>query len=78
MPRNKKPDLVIKTGKSDISIYSHYEEDPEKSRQAWEEIQHGLRYIAKQGGWLDVLIKRETILARLMLLQEIEKNLVRH
>ncbi len=62
-------------GQSEIHLYSHYEEDPEKARQAKEEFDRGLRYIAKQGGWLDVLEERDASLMRLMcLFKEIEER----
>lgn len=49
--------MIIKTGRSELHLYSHYENDPEKARQAKEEFDRVLRYIAKQGGWLDALEK---------------------
>ncbi len=64
--KSQKPDMIIKTGRSEIHLYSHYEKDPEKARQAKEEFDRGLRYIAKQGGWLDALEERDAALARLM------------
>ncbi len=73
--KNPKPDMIIKTGKSEIHLYSHYEEDPKKARQAKEEFDRGLRYIAKQGGWLDALEERDAALIRLMsLFKEIEEK----
>ena len=72
MPK-KKPDAVVKTGRSEIHFYSHYEEDPEKAREAREAFEKGLRYVAKQGGWLDVLDKRDAAIARLKQLLPVKK-----
>ena len=69
MPR-RKPDHVVKTCNSTMYFYVEYEQDPKKSREAKECIEHALRYIAEQGGLLDELnaynksLKKCTRLAR--------------
>ncbi len=60
-----KPDTIIRTCKSEIHMYVHYEDDPEKLRQFDEDMNRVLRYVAKQGGWLDVLERRDAALNRL-------------
>lgn len=62
----QKPDKIIRTNRSEIQIYSHYEEDPEKARQAKEAFDRGVRYVAKHGGWLDALEERDAAIVRLM------------
>lgn len=69
-----KPDAIIRTCKSQIHMYVHYEEDPEKALQAQEASEQGLRYIAKQGGWLDVLDERDAAMKRIIQLSaELDK-----
>lgn len=51
--------------RSEIIFSCHYEEDPEKARQAYEAFQHALRYVAKQGGWLHVIEERDDAIERL-------------
>lgn len=51
--------------RSEIIFSCHYEEDPEKARQAHEAFEHALRYVAKQGGWLHVLDERDAAIERL-------------
>ncbi len=67
--------MIIKTGRSEIHLRAHYEEDPEKVSQAKEEFNRGLRYIAKQGGWVEALEESDAALVRLMcLFKEIEEK----
>lgn len=56
--------------RSEIIFSCRYEEDPEKARQAREAFEHGLRYVAKQGGWLQVLEERDAAIGRLKELSE--------
>lgn len=56
-------------------MYAYYEEDPEKARQAKEAFDRGVRYVAKQGGWMDVLEERDAAIVRLIeLFREIEEK----
>lgn len=71
--RRKKPDKIIRTNRSEIHVYAHYEEDPENARQAKEAFDRGVQYVAKQGGWLDALEERDAAIVRLVqLFKEIE------
>ena len=62
---HKQPDAVIKTPFSEIKIYAQYEADPEKIKMAQEDLDRALRYIAKKGGWIDLLKKRNNTIKQL-------------
>lgn len=68
--RKQKPDLVIKTCKSTLYIYEHYEKDIDKANEAMPEVWHALRYIASQEGWIQVLDEMEAITKRIIQLEK--------